>query len=69
LQQCVAKLEHEGLDVLAHAVDQKKELMRLKSTINDIKKDNILLYTRAKESAKQVKDLEKVIKVLSTELE
>ena len=69
MQQCVAKLEHEGLDVLAHAVDQKKELMRLKSTINDIKKDNILLYTRAKESAKQVKDLEKVIKVLSTELE
>ena len=57
------------MDVLAHAVDQKKELMRLKSTINDIKKDNILLYTRAKESAKQVKDLEKVIKVLSTELE
>jgi len=69
LQQCVAKLEYEGLDVLAHVVDQKKELMRLKSTIDDIRKDNILLYTKAKESAKHAKDLEKVIKALSTELE
>lgn len=57
------------MDVLAHAVDQKKELMRLKSTIDDIKKDNILLYTKAKDSAKHAKDLEKVIKALSTELE